>query len=411
MEEINNKFFYAGNAGYSNKGCEAIIRGTNNLLSEVFGEIQVFSAYFHGNEPNDTKNEQDKRIYHLPINPIKRFQGNWFKFRFLKLINSSEVSYVAYKYLIPYLSQSKIVLMLGGDNYSLDYGYPDKFFALNRFVIENEKPFVIWGASIGKFTKDPVYEKKAANELKKANRIYVRETKTLKYLQSIGVEENIQLSADPSFWLQSTPPNLEDQLIKILNSGCVGLNLSPLLFKKVTPDFNVAINRSVEIVKQLIRSIEYPILLIPHVISHIYNIYADDHAFMKIVFDKIDNKKDKLFLLGRNYSASETKWIINKLIAFAGARTHSTFASISSGVPTISIGYSIKAEGINQDLFNSDEWLISIENLTPKLLLNKFNQIINNREDIQNYLFTKIPIFRKRALAAAIDLKSIVDLS
>ena len=38
-----------------------------------------------------------------------------------------------------------------------------------------------------------------------------------------------------------------------------------------------------------------------------------------------------------------------------GARTHSTIAAYSSGVPTLVIGYSVKSRGIATDLFGTTE--------------------------------------------------------
>ena len=40
---------------------------------------------------------------------------------------------------------------------------------------------------------------------------------------------------------------------------------------------------------------------------------------------------------------------------FIGARTHSTIAAYSSGVPTLVVGYSVKAKGIAKDLFGTEE--------------------------------------------------------
>ena len=44
------------------------------------------------------------------------------------------------------------------------------------------------------------------------------------------------------------------------------------------------------------------------------------------------------------------KNIISNCHYFMGARTHSTIAALSSYVPTISIAYSIKAFGINEEI-------------------------------------------------------------
>ncbi len=55
------------------------------------------------------------------------------------------------------------------------------------------------------------------------------------------------------------------------------------------------------------------------------------------------------------YNAKELKGYISRCRAFVGARTHSTIAAYSTGVPTLAIGYSVKARGIAKDLFGTEE--------------------------------------------------------
>ncbi|MFN9971614.1 MAG: polysaccharide pyruvyl transferase family protein, partial [Phycisphaerae bacterium] len=57
-------------------------------------------------------------------------------------------------------------------------------------------------------------------------------------------------------------------------------------------------------------------------------------------------------------NARESKWAISQCSVFAGARTHSTIAGMSSATPTISMSYSMKARGINQDVFDSQRYCI-----------------------------------------------------
>lgn len=40
---------------------------------------------------------------------------------------------------------------------------------------------------------------------------------------------------------------------------------------------------------------------------------------------------------------------------FIGARTHATIAAYSSCVPTLAVGYSVKAKGIATDLFGTEK--------------------------------------------------------
>jgi colanic acid/amylovoran biosynthesis protein len=51
------------------------------------------------------------------------------------------------------------------------------------------------------------------------------------------------------------------------------------------------------------------------------------------------------------FNASQIKYVISNLRFFIGARTRATIAALSSGIPTVSIAYGVKAKGINKDLF------------------------------------------------------------
>ena len=81
---------------------------------------------------------------------------------------------------------------------------------------------------------------------------------------------------------------------------------------------------------------------------------VDDFAFLATVTESASKEaKHQIRVLPEGLNASEIKWIISQCSAFIGARTHSTIAALSSSVPTISLGYSLKAKGINEDIFGN----------------------------------------------------------
>lgn len=56
----------------------------------------------------------------------------------------------------------------------------------------------------------------------------------------------------------------------------------------------------------------------------------------------------------KDQSASQLKSIIALCSSFIGARTHAVIAAYSSGVPTLALGYSVKAKGLAEDIFGVD---------------------------------------------------------
>ena len=53
--------------------------------------------------------------------------------------------------------------------------------------------------------------------------------------------------------------------------------------------------------------------------------------------------------------------------ALRGARTHAVIAAYSSGVPTLALGYSVKAKGLAEDIFGVDTpYVLPIENIADE---------------------------------------------
>ena len=68
--------------------------------------------------------------------------------------------------------------------------------------------------------------------------------------------------------------------------------------------------------------------------------------------------------------------------AFAGARTHATIAAISSCVPTLSLAYSRKARGLNQDVFGSQEYCVQPSEITPGGIAERMANLLANGDAI-----------------------------
>ena len=113
-------------------------------------------------------------------------------------------------------------------------------------------------------------------------------------------------------------------------------------------------------------------------------------------------------VLPRGLSAAEFKWIIARCAVFAGARTHSTIAALSSHVPTLSISYSAKAKGINRDIFGHLEHCIHVAELTNENFVIGLRSLLDNATAIRVHLQSRIPEFQNRSLQAGSILRKIV---
>ena len=101
----------------------------------------------------------------------------------------------------------------------------------------------------------------------------------------------------------------------------------------------------------------------------------------------------------KDQSALNLKEYISKCSFFIGARTHAAIAAYSTCVPTLVIGYSVKARGIAYDLFGNEDYVISISNLNNEDdLLNKFVDMYKKKESIKKYLTGMMEDYKKQVL-------------
>ncbi|KKH29920.1 MULTISPECIES: polysaccharide pyruvyl transferase family protein [Methanosarcina] len=400
-------FILAGNGPYDNRGCEAIVRGTVKILRHYYNDptfLCVSNFKTQEQFERQSREESDPAIVHKKTNKRQsKFDLNWLVRLPLRNMYPKSYKNWIYKEMIPYIENSNFVLSIGGDNYSLDYGIPRSFTYLDDIVLERRKPLIIWGASVGPFEKIPEYERYMKKHLQNITGIFARESTTVEYLERIGVTDNVFRTADPAFLMDASEPKFGNEFE--IETDSIGINLSPLMKNYVNNgDLESWIKTAAGIVDQILKKTDSTIYLIPHVTNYDSN----DYLFLKEVKERIKTAKEKVILIPPIYDASETKWIISKMKFFAGARTHSTIAALSSGVPTLSFAYSMKANGINKDIFGHNNYCINPRELTLENAIEKFELMTENYTEIKSSLNVSIPKIQKEALSAGEYLQKLI---
>jgi len=170
-------------------------------------------------------------------------------------------------------------------------------------------------------------------------------------------------------------------------------------------DLKKWVELAANILETISRATKQPIFLIPHVNSP----HTNDYEFLENVLTLIEKPKERIELIPSNLSAAEIKWVISKMNVFVGARTHSTIAALSSGIPTISLAYSIKAKGINQDIFGNLRFCLDPEQLIPGIITERIGEVIQNSENIKNQLNLSLPKVKTLAMDAGRYLRKILE--
>ncbi|MCC7564718.1 MAG: polysaccharide pyruvyl transferase family protein [Methanomicrobiaceae archaeon] len=411
MDEERPLFILAGNGPYENRGCEAIIRGTTQILRDSFCDPRFvcLSHYLSDRQyRRQCMQETDDSIVHLHSYRLNRkaiarhfWRPFYLGYAYDHFRRPWALKYRIYAQMLPYLDDAAAVLSVGGDNYSLDYGVTTLYTDLDDIAIEKRKPIVLWGASVGPFSALPDYERHMIGHLRKVTGILARESSTVEYLESIGVARNVHQIADPAFLMDAVrPEGIEDVLP--IQEGAIGLNLSPLMALYVTGgDLDAWVRMAARIISQIAAATEMPVYLIPHVTTP----SANDHAFMQQALSLAGERNDGIIPVPPVYNAAETKWIIGRMALFAGARTHSTIAALSSGVPTLSFAYSIKARGINRDLFGHTDYCVDTADLDAGAVAGRIVSMLDESAAIRNELAAGIPDVRRAAKDAGTILK------
>jgi len=126
------------------------------------------------------------------------------------------------------------------------------------------------------------------------------------------------------------------------------------------------------------------------------------------VWNRVDTDiKGEINLIPPEYNAAETKWIISHLSLLAGARTHATIAALSSCIPTLSFAYSIKAQGINRDIFGHEKYCLGPDQITPEIVTTRIQSMLETKDQIKNELREKIPFIQTCAMNAGRYLKAL----
>ncbi|MHC4109882.1 MAG: polysaccharide pyruvyl transferase family protein [Planctomycetota bacterium] len=401
----NTSFLFVGNGSYLNRGCEAIVRGTVRILRHAFTDPKFVNANFDLTNPPFTPKESDSGVIHKPVVLPKKWSPKWVFGQVLKRTKDDLANSFYFGAIKNAINESAAVLSVGGDNYSLDYGIPWLFINLDRYVLKHNKPLIIWGASVGHFDSEPDFAGIMHRHLKEeVSAIFVREEKSLEYLEKYGIRKNVYLMSDPAFSME--PESVQPEQIGFdLPKEAIGLNLSPLMIRYIGDrKRETLVKITLELLFDLRKTTERPIVLVSHVTSP----HSNDHGLLGEIYKKLTSKND-IYLLPDNLNAAQVKWVISKLACLIASRTHATIAAFSTCVPTVSLAYSAKAYGLNKMLFGHTFFVVKPEDFYPGRIMKKVTMVLDQKSQIKKTLESNMPGIQDLALDAGIQLRKVLE--
>lgn len=372
-----------GHTGSVNRGCEAIVRSTVEILKKIGYKDKLKVLTF--DESVDKNLDLDKVVSLISYpkkNIFERALGKINRDFFKNLLWSANCTYKKAFGVVN--TDDSIIFNIGGDTYC--YGIPYLSIALNMYCEKNNIQSVFWGCSV----EDNVLTEKIIKEdLARYNYIIARESLSYDILKQCK-KENVYLACDPAFQL----PMKETELpTPWKNGNTLGINLSPIVMSEAT-DENITYQNICYLIEQVLNNTDMNICLIPHV----YNIEKnlEDIRMLKPVYEKYKST-GRISIVDKELSCTQLKYIISKCRFFIGARTHSAIAAYSTGVPSLVLGYSIKSRGIAKDLFgNEKRYAISWKDLKYKEQLWKMfdENVIQKEEELHNRYNKILPDYK-----------------
>lgn len=302
------------------------------------------------------------------------------------------------------------VLMIGGDVISLDYGPGSLFLwsGLMDAARRSGRPTMLFAASVGPFHANPVVERYMVNHLRRYSAISVRESASLAYLQSLGLD-NAMLVADPAFRLQPESVTLEAPFDQA-GDGVLAFNISPLVnesWQKRNPGKSL-LDECAAFLQRVLTQTGLTVALLPHVDPLDGKDNNSDSHFMASLLDKLGGTTSRLALVRRGLNAAQIKHVVGASRFLIAARTHATVAGWSQHVPTISIAYSVKALGLNQDLFDSRDYVLETPKVERESLWASYQLLLEREQGLREHLAQRIPQWRTNAGKSASLLASVL---
>ena len=420
-------------AGSGNHGCEAIVTG---LLMGLYESVETDRTQSSPEVILLTNSAEEDSKY-LPeaicdIRQEQKFSEHKIKhilyYLYRKVTKDAE-SFLRFRYQ-PAFSNGKpaAAVSIGGDNYCYPIMVQDLILSNRMFRSQGVKTLLL-GCSIepgllrpeeeggfpdserGGFTAAQLLE-----DLGSYEQILARESLTYEALKTAVGEERLLLVPDPAFLMQPAQEAVCPE--GFIPGRTVGINLSPMA-ESYEAQTGGARSACRALIRHILETTDQSVALIPHVVWE----RNDDRKVLEQLREELrrDLSEDQMrrVLIIPDQSARCLKKIISQCSLFVGARTHATIAAYSSDVPTLVLGYSIKALGIARDLFGEsriggeayrqEHFVLPVQELNePEQLMTAYDWMYEHRDEVREWLKQIIPGYQARAMQNAAAVRKLL---
>lgn len=366
------KYVMYPHGGSGNHGCEAIVRSTVKLIGNdtTLFTNKMEEDYKAGLQDLCELDVAEKLIKSGSLSHLFAI------FRNKVLGRADAFDRIVFQHIVETTKNVDYMLGIGGDNYC--YDTPEFIYLVNRMVDEEGVKRILWGASV----EPDAIDERMMQDLCGYHKIWARESLTYEALLAKGLTQAFLLP-DPAFVLDRKDLPLPNGFVE---GNTVGINVSPMIIG-YEKNKGMTLRNYVHLIQHVIDKTDMQVALIPHVVwSH-----NDDRKPLTQLYDMF--KDTGRVVMIDDHNAMELKGYIARCRFMVVARTHASIAAYSTQVPTLVVGYSVKARGIAKDIFGTeDNYVIPVQSLTHEdELMKGFHWLMAHESGIKAHYAAMMP--------------------
>lgn len=387
---MDNRLVMYLHGGSGNHGCEAIVNSTCHMIEEIpkllvtnsEAEDKTYSLAALCDILQERKIAEHffAHVWYYAWRAVFRDKESFMRYRFREVLGKH---------------RSPLYVSVGGDMYCYELSKKEAITANSTFVKAGSKT-ILWGCSI---EPELLKEPEMVEDMKRYALITPRESITCQALYEAGIRDNVKMFPDPAFSLQPEKAELPENF---LVGQTIGINISPMIIRYEQEE-GITLQNYKKLIDFILSSSDNNVALIPHVMWN----NNDDRLTLAELYQGYE-ENDRV-LLFPDMSCQQLKYVISKCRAFIGARTHATIAAYSSCVPTLVVGYSVKARGIARDLFGSEEhYVLPVQTLeNSDALLHAYKWFMEREDTIRDRLEKIMPEYCAKSAQAGEEIRKI----
>lgn len=306
------------------------------------------------------------------------------------------------KIISDFIKKIDLVVILGGDDFTEDYGWKRPIVNGIKFNILKREGLkvVMLGQTMGPYEsfRKPVMK----FLLSKIDKIYPRDPITYKYLEEMGLC-NIDITDDLALL------TLTKQEVKPRSKEYITYCPSELIYR-FSKEGNRQdwINFNLFMVEVIMK--KYPtkkLVILPHVTRPEA---VDDSIIANELYALVMSKYgDRIIIESNEMFPYEVRNYIQQSLITISSRMHPVVSSIQCEIPAIALSYSSKYWGIIGERYGLGDYIIDVRHLTYDEMRVKFTDLLSNIEVDYDKIQEKMK--NKNKLANETIMKTIIEIS